>query len=70
MNVCWRSLSLRIHVWLLTRSKGYTDYGALRGVLYLLVYHIQFCVCQQDQYIVTSGIPGVSNVVSDIHSNE
>ena len=65
INVSWRGLSLRIHAWLLTRSKGYTDYGALRGVLYLLVYHTQFCVCQHDQCIVTSGIPGVSKVLSD-----
>jgi hypothetical protein len=65
INVSWRGLSLGIHVWLLTMSKGCTDYGALRGVLYLLVYHTQFCVCQHDQYIVTSGIPGVSKVLSD-----
>jgi hypothetical protein len=59
INISWRRLSLRIHVWLQTRSKGCTDYVALRGVLYLLVYHTQFRVCQHDQYIVTSGIPGV-----------
>jgi hypothetical protein len=70
INVSWRGLSLRIHVWLLTRSKGYTDYGGLRDVLYLLVYHTQFCVCQHDQYIVTSGVPGVSKVLSDTHSNK